>query len=758
MIRRILFSLTALLALTHPLSAQQLRVQAGDHEGFTRLVAQIPAGSEWSVKKRNRSVEIVVPRQQRGFDTQDVFTLIQPDRIENISGSSDRLTLTLGCDCQVSAFQVDENFVAIDVASPGYNLLTPIIADQAPEAPKPTGTQTAAQDDTIVLPLASKRKTQFSLPLLVEPAQQDLPASVPMESENSALLTEMRQKLARELGDAASRGILNPNIIEQPADVPPTQQVPSPTPEPLPLPEAITDDPNRNMRITSSNDTIESRTSAAANTRNPRASCSLGKKLNVSEWNDGQGFQTQIGNGRAALYGEFDRLNPASLVALTKSYLYFGFGIEARQALMMDAETAAAHSHLLEIAQIIDQSPAVAKSKLAPLVECNNDAALWAQLAGDQLAENAVLNTQAALITLNDLPSHLREILAPALANRLLAFGNPDDAAAALRSIERLPTPPKPAAQVAQAEHDIAAGEHATGTAALASVAAENVAEAPEALIKLVQTQIATQQPVSENDIQLLDAYAKEFSETGLGNQLKMTHLRALIDTDQFAQAEERLTALEPDSDGVGALETTLFKAIIERAGDIPFLEYAFPKSPTKVSALDTVSRFTLAKRFLNLGFAEQARNVLDQFAEAEKTQDYVLLAAQTSLALSEPFEAQARLLNVTGAQADLLRAQALMQIGQHAQAADFFRQANATEQAGSAAWLAENWQEITPPEAEVFGAISEVSNTEIDLPAEIDGLLTRSAAAIDESDAARRTIEALLADTQLSSPAEVSQ
>lgn len=754
MMRRLILVVAALLPLASQLNAQQLTVQTGDHNGFTRLVAQIPAKAEWSVEKRGRAVEIVVPRHLDGFDTRNVFNLIKPDRIEQISSKDDRLVLNLACDCQVSAFQVDETFVAVDVASPGFELLTPAISDSAPLAPAPETVAQTNNEVAVVLPLPTRRTPEFELPLLIEPERKQTSTAPSLEHENSALLTEMRQQLARELGEAATRGILSPSNTAQANPDTSLSEIPTAPPKPRPLPDLAVQDPTQNMRVTSSNDTIISRAAEVENKAHPKASCSLGKKLNVSEWNDGNGFEVQIGAGRAGLYGEFDRLNKDGLVALAKSYLYFGFGIEAQSTLRMDPDTAAEHRYLLEIAQIIDQASPPETSQLSRLVECNNDAALWAQLAGPALAENAILNTQAALLTLNDLPSHLREILAPALADRLRVFGNLDDAAAALRSINRLPTPPRPAAQVAQAEQDIATGAPEDGAKALAAVAQDNVVEAPRALIRLIETQAETGQPVSENDIQLLDAYAREFAETQLGNDLTIAHLRGLIATDQYDHARERLALLTANNEEVRELSTQLLKAILERADDVGFLQFTFDKVGDALADLSPQDRLLMAERFLALGFAERSALVLKGFSETETDVAHSLLSARVALDLSEPFEAQAHLLNITGEEADLLRAQALSLVGQHAQAAELYRQADAQDQADRAAWLAENWQEITMPEADVFGPIAEVSARQAPFAEGIDGLLSTSSAALEESDAARKAIEALLSSTALETAA----
>ncbi|MFC3119234.1 hypothetical protein ACFOHS_17695 [Jhaorihella thermophila] len=64
-----------LVALLFPTfaAAAGLKVQSGEHDGFTRLVLPLPSGAVWDVTEKHRSVEIRILSNDAKFDTSQVF-------------------------------------------------------------------------------------------------------------------------------------------------------------------------------------------------------------------------------------------------------------------------------------------------------------------------------------------------------------------------------------------------------------------------------------------------------------------------------------------------------------------------------------------------------------------------------------------------------------------------------------------------------------------------------------------------------------
>ena len=92
---------------------------------------------------------------------------------------------------------------------------------------------------------------------------------------------------------------------------------------------------------------------------------------------------------------------------------------------------------------------------------------------------------------------------------------------------------------------------------------------------------------------------------------------------------------------------------------------------------------------------------------------------------------------------------------GEYAEAHNLFRELDLEAPAREAAWLAEDWRDRTPSETPVFGPTAELADTKVEASDDPSGMLARSAAALNESIAARDTLANLLAATDLSVEAE---
>ncbi len=109
----------ALIALLTPLTAMAGTVtfRSGEHADFSRLVLDIPPGTDWSL---NRLADDYVLSLGEGmsFDTSAAFDRIPRDRIAALETPPDtgELVVRLGCDCHAVAFLFAPGKLVIDVA------------------------------------------------------------------------------------------------------------------------------------------------------------------------------------------------------------------------------------------------------------------------------------------------------------------------------------------------------------------------------------------------------------------------------------------------------------------------------------------------------------------------------------------------------------------------------------------------------------------------------------------------------------------
>ncbi|NUH66774.1 hypothetical protein HTT03_15945 [Sulfitobacter sp. S0837] len=746
-----------ILGLILPLiaSADPFPVQSGEHDGFTRIVTQVPNSDAWDVKQTGRKVTISIKGHQDGFDTSTVFQRIARDRIAAIESRAASLILTLECDCRVSAFPSGSDYAVIDVASPGVALPTPLIALENPRS-----SETQDQDATTEDSQAKLTPVPPILPLIVKapkpqkPPQLDLDRTPLTEAQQSAL-NELQSQLAQELGAASTRGLLTPTA-RAPSARPRSVEASEPSDPPTTPPEPVdvAQDPLQNMRISSSMD-APMRKKAHPTTRKGQ-SCPDDASIAIETWGSAEAFDKQISAGRAALFGEFDRIAPQAALSLAQTYLYFGFGAEAQQVLALAPEVARDNPLLFDLADIMDHGEPRRADPLQSFAECESDIALWAVFALESGATSATLPVSSALRTINKLPAHLRRLLAPQLSRRLLSHGYDDAAAAVLRSLERLPDDLPVEATLAQAHVALKEGEIEDGTAKLETVAAQNTPHTPEALIALIEARIDPDEPISAETAALVDTYAQEHRDTTLGAKLEYAHALALIKSGQFDRAARAIKKRNESDNATEkiALNLNFLKELTGQGDDIVFLDHILDFSEEDIAQLPKPDIYDLVTRLLSLGFAAEAQRILATESETDRPLRRQLLAARTALALQQPFQAQAALLGIDAPEASPLRAQAKAMAGEFGEAHDLYQQSNLASSAQDTAWLANDWRDRTPKDSPIYGATARLVESRPALSDDPNGMLARTKAALSESAAARGTLDKLLSATALTQDA----
>ncbi|QFT58375.1 hypothetical protein FIU94_06005 [Sulfitobacter sp. THAF37] len=727
-------------------SAAPSVLQSGEHEGFTRLVASFAETVTWEAERTDSTLVLRLNGHIDGFDASTVFDKITRDRITNLSQTGDTLTLTLGCDCNVAAFAVGRQYVAIDVLSPGVETALPMVEEVSPAPTKDAATGESERPQ----PAGNDQEIR---PQVDTALQRDA-----LSDKELDLISEVQDRLATEIGVAATRGILQQDGNFSLPTLPQLQRETSRLDEhlengpPLPeeLPEAI-----RNIRISNSTDLPRSGRGMDDGTSITGLTCPKDDEVGIADWGGEGPFHSQVGIARARLFGEFDRLDREAAEDLAKIYIYHGFGAEAHQILMLEPGLAQQNPLLVGIAEILEDGRAANAEYFRSLLTCRTDIALWAILAKQSLDLPGALDPAPAILALNRLPAHLRKFLAPELSRRLLQHGDTEAAALALRSIERLPDPLDPAGRFAQAQVDLDAGNKDEAKAQLKEVIEDNTTQSPEALIALVDTQMRDNQPVSHETASLIEAYAQELRETALGPELRRAHVLALAKSGQFDQAFDAFQALggEKDDTASASLRAQLLNETAETAEEVVFLEHLFRQTPAQLAGVPPATRMKIAERYFALGFDHAAREIIETLPDQPVNRDRQMLAARIALRLERPAQARSALLGLDSAEADLLRAEAQRMSGALDEARRLYLRAGREQDAVNTAWLADDWDALSAEEPSIFGPVAAVAaqNTAADPTGE--GMLARTVEALEESGNARAVLSELLSapDLQLS-------
>ena len=730
-----------------PATAEPIPVQSGEHAAFSRIVTPL-RDAEWSVAQDGRKVTLQYVGVSDTFDISEVFDLIPRDRIQSVQTNAGELTLSLNCDCAVSAVTERGAFVVIDVA------------DDRAALESPERMVAGVDQTTTTEPDATARQNAPFVPKRPPSADREPSGWQPdiIPPGNIAAVDALQRRLAQELKTATRRGVLSPNRGNQnqapaaswPADAPSRkgdQTVTQSPPDPVP-PRNL-----GNLRISTSRDLPRTFRDLTEITNQEGQVCPPNSTLAVATWGDDRPFAEQIVQARQGLFGEFDRINPKAAKRLAQTYLYFGFGAEAREVLRLDPLVTEKSPLLLTMARIVDGDAVPPKNALSDLIECRGDAALWSTLVAPIPPAGALPKSDDALRTLSGLPRHLRVLLAPKLHSVLLAYGDPAGAATALRILERVPGELDSAARIALAKGKLERGDTDQAAEALAEVVQENAEQSPTALIALVNTKLKQKKPISVETSRLVDAYAQELRGTALGPEFERIQILALAQSGQFDAAFSQLSNSRDLPESVAPQVLAL---LTKDASDIVFLEHALGRRPQDISASPQNAVLALGNRLLALGFASDAELALSVLPSPPRQPEHKMLSAKISLAMGKPFRAQAELLNLDDETANRLRADAKRMSGAHDEAHVLYDQINSPQEAKETAWLSEDWRSLTDLETPAFGPAAVLPRSP-GASAETDGMLARTSALLEQSVQARETMSELLNSdaVQLGGPSE---
>ncbi len=722
----------ALLVLTFwsvPAMAEPVLIRSGEHGSFTRLVAKVATKGQWSVQQDGRKVIFQLQGYSGGFDTSQVFEFIPRHRVKQVEADHSTLTIHLGCDCDVAAFDVAGGYVALDIAYPPPSRRPPNL--RHPSFQVNSGPET------------KNHHNQSKL------APRGRPPWLQLNKDEQATLTELQSRLSAEIGKAATRGLLSATQNS-------SAQIDTSvfdTLLPLAPLSASINQRAANIRITTSMDAPEQPDLTARTLSDQGQWCPPDDLTNIPVWADIRPFDIQISEARSNLFGEFDQLDPGAAMTLARKYIYFGFGAEARQVLSLNADLAAQNQELMGIAEILEANETTPQTVFNSLADCTGNISLWVFLADQRKQSKTDIDPAAILLTLSNLPVDLRRYLAPIVGKRLLTQGDPVSAATALRSIERTAGSQAPSASLVRAGLGLSHGQTEESARILADIASANVAESPDALVSLINSQTKQNEPVDPGLIELANAYTRELQGTPVGDDLQKAYVLALINIGDFDTALAELTDLESTGGLAIKLRGQLFQELAAAADDIKFLDVFFRQSKEDLALLDAQTTISLASRLLALGFAKKAQTLVDAIPDRPRSTRRQELSARIALAMDQPMRALVKLIGVETDTSSILRAEANNRVGAYEEAHRILREVGQPVAAARSAWLANSWQDLVDEETPIFGPLATLAKSPAEIEPDYTGMLSKTEAAIKESSKARQIIMQFLDEQQLHTP-----
>ncbi|WP_372834870.1 hypothetical protein [Puniceibacterium confluentis] len=723
-------------------AAQVLQVRSGEHAGFTRLVIDIPPGTDWALSPGQPPYdrEIEFPGRSFSFDTGDVFQRLNANRLLEVGTptATSNLGLKLACDCKVDAFVLDSKMLVVDIsdAEPD-NSLAPL-ARSTPKArprmfadlqdgPPPVGAVAPAVETFGTLPLDKLASRHGSGP-------NSAPTEIDRQTGAQQIaLAEIERTATQQLARAVTRGLLDIS-----ADPPGPAAVPDDPPHPPGHDPVVShptvDEPNLSLE--------------AGRILLSGVHCMAAEDLALADWAGEGPFVVQLGELRQDLVGEFDLIDPQKAMRLAKFYLHFGLGNEAQTLLRLSdpggSETLDGLGNLL-----------IGLPKPVPVFEgqthCDGPAALWSVLNLTGTQPGPTINTNAVLRAFEDLPEPLKPYLAHRLVDRLLAQGERPAAQDLLKRIARLQPAPNAEVALARARMDMQEGLLESASQRLTEVArTETGYPSAQAVEALVSINTVRGKPTPTDISELASAYSVEYRGSDDRPGLWRAHIRALIGRGAFTQAFKEL-----DSDSSGQPETDrsvrveAANALIEHAEDNTFLRIALASDSEHPLGNDRDTVLAATERMLLLGLPDAAAKVLKNLREDQEDRPARLLDARVLLAQDRPEDAEISLIGLQGLDVLELRAEARARMGDYSFAQMAFDEVGRKADSAYSAWIAGDWDTVAQTADGPFSDAARLSQSDA-LPVSADARLEGSEALVSDSQETRETLNELLQATRL--------
>jgi hypothetical protein len=718
--------------------AQEVPVLSGAHDGFSRLVVHMPSRIPWKMTGEAMEREIRFENATLQLDTSLVFNRIKGTRLAAVSPLNDDagLKLFMKCTCDVTAFWHGEAMLVIDVRDPI-------------QAERPDIFAASSVEEQV----SASRPNETSLPnsfatasAATRLASQHFNDQVDNGAGNQALqidMTETRHTLAREMARAASLGLISAQELPI-ALTPVDPSLESEAESPLSfVSTSVKSDLNLNA-LTSADHFVLKQSESGTQTTGG-VSCIAPSDVEIAAWGQNDGFSRQIGAGRIRLIEELDIVNSGAALDLAKLYLYFGFGAEAIQILKLAHVNSTEVEVASAVAQILEHGHATT-SILFGQLECDSDVALWSALSYDVLPVNTAINADAVLRGVSALPIHLRRILGPLLVRKFTAAGQSKSAERTLRIIDRNPAKPTTSQVFAAAEVELATGGSLPTDASLEAVVSANDVTSAEALVRRIDVRLQVGRGVPQSMADLAGAYAQEQEGTMLGYELARVYIEATAAAGSFDTAFAEMKRLFPEmpEEGKQHVIETVLEILVSDADELIFLRYADRINDRIKADLPPRMGNKIARRLLDLGFPGLAQPYLRSPANGLDLLNRRILRAEVNLKNGAPREALVNLLELDRADANIIRAKAKSQLGEHGAARLLFLSAGETEAALREALLAEDWQQVEAIADQDLVDVVLLGGSD-PIASELTGVLSHNRALLDASAFAREEVEKLL-------------
>ncbi len=711
--------------------AQAVPVRSGEHGSFSRLVFDIPPGLKWSLEtdEANRNALLTLGTGRPVLQTEGVFERIDTSRVAALTQDADSgvVRIDLNCACSLEAFVLRDRMLVLDVSDPANDTAVP--QHDTAESSLRENFTTVTLDS---VPRIGPAFVDDPLlpPLRIEPRLDD----AGNEIERRAIADEnLGEGLTQRLAQAATQGLLTPALNT------PGPKAQADAGDTAPEPNATPTDLAAELETALAG--LQTDAADAGQIRIGARKCYSDQALDLASWSSADSVIEAVFLDRHRLFGEFDKVDEAILQNLVQSYLHFGFGAEARALLPLgDLPN---RDVLRALSYLLDGSPDPAR-QFRGQAGCRGAASLWALLDHTEISAAEQIDTNAVLRAFEALPEHLKSYLGPTLASRLTEAKKTETARSLLARLKRQEGETTDQIALGTARLDALDGAVAEAETVLGELARTGGPTGQDALAEAVKLASENDLPIDDELVDLSAAFATELRVTEDGPQMWRTYQEALLSSGRFDEAFERLNN-EVDLSDQQKADTwqSSFSALTERASDVEFLKHVLKADSVSTRLLDGQVQLAMVARLLDLGLPGPALQLLQKMPSSTDERKHKMLTARAYLDLSQPEEAEIRLIGLAGDESALMRAEARRMMGDYDYAQLAFEAIGDSEAALESAWLSSDWQSVSASEVPALAEAADLAQTAVGPPPEPS--LAAATSLVTASEEARAALRSLL-------------
>ncbi|MCF6315015.1 MAG: hypothetical protein L3J30_01730 [Marinosulfonomonas sp.] len=741
--------------------AEGVTVRSGEHADFSRLAFEFSGPADWEMGRVENGYEIRLKGAGAAIDTSDVYRRISRDRIKSLVVSEDntRITLVLGCECHADAFEFRPGLLVVDVkdGQPSAKSIFETRFDSGELSVDPyTGTiilenspsdvvENAQSLPTAILPFGAPLARSITNPrggVHVENA--DATSQLPTKR-----VAEMQSTILRQIGRAASQGLLDANLPHPPEVGQGREEPANSVVIEAPAPSTK---PHINIHIESSIDREFANLATSGLMTDNGSECLSDAQFNVVNWGNADSVLARVSEKRGKISGEFDQIDERAVEDLVKAYIYAGFGAEALDVLAIFNVAIEDENILKAMARIVDGMTSERNPYFDGQISCDTDVALWAALAAPSFSKQDNINRVPILGAFSSLPVHLRKLLGPRLAQKFLEFNDLGTARSIRNAIARAPGDAGPDFRLLDARLDLQRGLTNSAERALEEIIVEDSAIAPNAVIELLEARLEGGDDIDHTLLATAESHIFEQRNTRIGADLTRLIAMSFGQTRDYQKALEVLQKLDSfaqleKQEKEKAWEDVL-ESVTDDATEVALLQFVFAaQSEIDHQTLSRKTRRKLALRLLKEGWPVMAEKVLA--APTSPATDDRMILAQASILNGRAERAISMLENVAGDEAAKLRALAYEKTGKFMDAAREYGAGRDNESQKYATWRSEDWTQLALTGSKVEQAVAQMmlaqNETVDEVEPSINEVIARDNSLLKVSETERDTIERLL-------------